>query len=124
VPDADLTRQREVVDAFLAASRNGDFGALLALLDPDVVLRADQAAVQMGASGEALGAAAVAGFFSGRARAARPALINRAAGAVWAPGGTPRLVFDFTITGGKIIAIDLLADPDQLQELELEILDR
>ena len=84
-PDADLARQREVVDAFLAASRGGDFGALVALLDPEVVLRADAAAVRAGASGEVHGAAEVAGTFSGRARAARPALVNGAAGLVWAP---------------------------------------
>src|SRR5438105_7873265 len=70
-PDADLTRQREVVDAFLAASRGGDFDALLAVLDPDVVLRADSAAVHMGASREVRGAAAVAKQFSGRARFAQ-----------------------------------------------------
>src|SRR6516225_1425889 len=77
-PDADLARQREVVDAFLAASRGGDFGALVALLDPEVVLRADAAAVRSGAPGEVHGAAEVAGTFSGRARAARPALVNGA----------------------------------------------
>src|SRR3989441_13163523 len=85
VPDADLTRQREVVDAFLAASRGGDFDALLAVLDPDVVLRADRAAVAAGASGEVRGAPAVARQFSGRARVAQPALVNGAAGAEWAP---------------------------------------
>jgi RNA polymerase sigma factor (sigma-70 family) len=123
VPDADLTRRREVVDAFLAASRNGDFGALLALLDPDVVLRADRAAVRAGASTEIRGAAAVADTFSGRARFAQPALVNGAAGAVWAPGGRPRVVFGFTITRGKIVEIDLLADPERLRQLELAILD-
>src|SRR3989441_1458610 len=84
VPDADLTRQREVVDAFLAASRGGDFDALLAVLDPDVVLRGDRAAVQTGAPEEVRGARAVAGTFSGRARFAQPALVNGAAGLVWA----------------------------------------
>ncbi len=120
-PDADLARQREVVDAFLAASRGGDFAALVALLDPDVVLRADQAAVRTGASSEVRGAAAVANTFSGRARAARPALVNGAAGLVWAPGGRPRVVFDFTIKGGKIVEIDMVADPDRLRELDLAI---
>src|SRR5213082_897901 len=86
VPDADLTRSREVVDAFLAASRGGDFDSLLTLLDPDVVLRADHAAVHMGSSREVCGAPAVAKQFSGRARAAQPALVNGAAGLVWAPG--------------------------------------
>ncbi len=122
-PPADRAHQRAVVDAFLAAARNGDFGALLALLDPDVVLRADPTAVQMGASKEVRGAAAVAGFFAGRARAARPALVNGAAGAVWAPGGRPRVVFNFTITRGKVVAIDLLADPERLRQLDLTVLD-
>src|SRR3989440_2763489 len=121
-PDADLTRQREVVDAFLAASRGGDFDALLALLDPDVVLRADETAVRAGATREVRGAPAVAGTFSGRARVAQPALVNGAAGAVWAPGGRPRVVFRFTITGGKIAAIDLVAEPERLRQLDLVVL--
>ena len=123
VPDADLTRQRTVVDAFLTASRDGDFDALLALLDPDVVLRADHAAVQVGASKEVHGAAAVAATFAGRARAARPALVNGVAGAVWAPGGRPRIVFDFTMSDGKIVAIELLADPERLRRLDLAVRD-
>jgi RNA polymerase sigma factor (sigma-70 family) len=122
VPDADLIRQRVVVDAFLAASRGGDFDALLAVLDPDVVLRADRAAVQAGASSEVRGAAAVAKTFSGRARAAQPALVNGAAGAVWAPGGRPRVVFGFTITREKIVEINMLADPERLCQLDLKIL--
>src|SRR2546428_10357383 len=113
VPDGDLTRQREVVDAFLAASRGGDFDALLALLDPDVVLRADREAVQMGASGEVRGAAAVARTFSGRARVAQPALVNGAAGAVWAQGGRPRVVFEFTITGGGGVPRHPVAHPQR-----------
>ncbi len=120
---ADRLRQREIVDAFLAASRGGDLAALIALLDPDVVLRADEAAVLTGATSEVLGAQAVAETFSGRARAARLALVDGAAGAVWAPGGTPRVVFAFTIADGKIAAIDLLADPTRLQHLDLRILD-
>ncbi len=123
VPDTDLTRQRAVVGAFLAASRGGDFDALLAMLDPDVVLRSDSAAVQVGASREVRGAPAVAEQFSGRARAAQPALVNGVAGAVWAPGGEPRVVFGFTITHGKIVAIDLLADPERLRELDVAVLD-
>jgi RNA polymerase sigma factor (sigma-70 family) len=121
--DADLTRQRAVVDAFLAAARGGDFDTLLAMLDPDVVLRADRAAVSEGASGEVRGAAAVAQQFSGRARVAQPALVDGAVGAVWAPGGRPRVVFDFTITRGKIVAITILADPERLRQLDLAILD-
>lgn len=119
--EIDRARQRQVVDAFLAASRDGDLDALLAVLDPDVVLHADQAAVRMGASEEVRGARSVADTFSGRARAAEPALINGAVGAVWAHGGRPRVVIDFTITDGKIVAVNLLADPEQLSQLDLEI---
>jgi RNA polymerase sigma factor (sigma-70 family) len=122
-PDADLTRQRAVVDAFLAAARGGDFDALVAVLDPEVVVRADRAAVHTGASREVRGAAAVADTFSGRARAAQPALVNGAAGAVWAPGGRPRVVFGFTVTRGKIVAIDILADPERLRQLDLALLE-
>jgi ketosteroid isomerase-like protein len=122
IPDANLTRQREVVDAFLAASRGGDFDALLALLDPDVVLRADRAAVQAGATEEVRGAVAVAGTFAGRARVARPALVDGAVGAVWVQGGQPRVVFGFTITQGKILEINLVAEPDRLRQLDLTIL--
>jgi RNA polymerase sigma factor (sigma-70 family) len=118
-PDADLARQRAVVDAFLAASREGDFDALVALLDPEVVVRADRAAVRSGASEEVRGAAAVAGTFSGRARAARPALVDGAPGAVWAPGGRPRVAFGFTVTSGRIVRIDLLADPERLARSQL-----
>jgi RNA polymerase sigma-70 factor (ECF subfamily) len=124
VPDVESTRRREVVDAFLAAARGGDFEALLAVLDPAVVLRADGEAVRLGAAPEARGATAVASFFKGRARAARPALMDGAAAVVWAVGGQPRVVFDFTIAEGKIVAIDLLAEPELLGELELVILDR
>jgi RNA polymerase sigma-70 factor (ECF subfamily) len=122
--DADLPLQRKVVDAFLAASRGGDFDALLAVLDPDVVLRTDRAAMQMmGASSEVRGAPVVAKQFSGRAQAAQPALVNGAVGLVWAPGGQPRVVFSFTITHGKIAAIDIRADPARLQKLDLSVLD-
>lgn len=121
-PNADLTRQRAVVDAFLAASRDGDFDTLLALLDPEVVLRADHAAVQAGASEEVRSASAVAGTFSGRVRATQPALIDGAAGAVWLVHGKPRVVFSFTITRGKIVEVDLLADPEHLRQLDLTIL--
>ena len=123
VPDADRPRQREVVAAFLATSRGGDFEALLKLLDPDVVLRADGAAVQAGAAGEVLGAPDVAETFSGRATAAQLALVDGAAGAVWAPGGRPRVVFGFTVRRGKIVEIELLADPVRLGQLDLEFLD-
>jgi RNA polymerase sigma factor (sigma-70 family) len=123
VNDADAGRRREVVAAFLAASREGDFDALLALLDPDVVLRADASAVRIGASMEVSGAAAVAGTFAGRARFAQPALLDGVPGAVWAPGGNPKIVFGFTIARGRIVEIELFADPGRLGELDLEILD-
>ncbi len=122
VPDADLTRRRQIVDAFLAASRDGNFDALVAVLDPDVVLRADGAAVQAGAEEEVRGAAAVAELFSGRARAAQPALVDGTAGLVWAPGGKPRVVFGFTIANGKITEIELVADPERIGRLDLAIL--
>jgi RNA polymerase sigma-70 factor (ECF subfamily) len=111
-----------VIDAFLAASRDGDFEALLAVLDPDVVLRADQAAVDAGAAREVRGAASVAKTFAGRARFAQPALVNGAVGAVWAPGGRPRVVFSFTISHGKIVEIDILADAARLRQLDLVVL--
>jgi RNA polymerase sigma factor (sigma-70 family) len=122
VPDADLTRQREVVNAFLAASRGGDFEALLAVLDPDVVLRLDRGAVPSGASKEVRGASAVArlGFsFSGRGWAAQPALVNGAAGVVMTRDGRPFSVVGFTVRRGKIVAIDILADPARLRRLDL-----
>lgn len=130
-PDADRRRQREIVGAFLAASRDGDFEALVALLDPDVVLHADRVAVETsearvarGAprlSSEVRGAAAVAETFKGRARAAQPALVGGVPGLVFAPGGRPWAVFAFTIANGKITAIDLIADPERLAELALDI---
>ncbi len=121
-PGADLASQREVVGAFLAAARQGDFDALLAVLDPDVVLRADRAAVRTGALAEVRGAAAVAEQFCGRARAAQLALVNGAAGAVWAQGGKPRVVFGFTIADGKIVAIGILADRNRLSQLDLAVI--
>jgi RNA polymerase sigma-70 factor (ECF subfamily) len=119
----DLARRREVVGAFLAASRGGDFDALVAMLDPDAVLRADRTVVQMGATAEVRGAAEVAGTLSGRARAARPALVNGSAGLVWVQGGEPRVVFDFTIEDGKITGIEMVGDPDRLGQLDLELLE-
>jgi RNA polymerase sigma factor (sigma-70 family) len=126
LPDADLTRQREVVDVFLAAARDGDFDALLAVLDPDVVLRADRGAVPPGASRVVRGARTaaeqalrfwrVAGF-------ARPALVNGAAGIVaFAPDGRPFSVVGFTVRRGKIVEIDVLADPARLRQLDLAVL--
>jgi RNA polymerase sigma-70 factor (ECF subfamily) len=120
--DANLSGQRAVIDAFLAASRNGDFAGLLAALAPDVVLRADDAVVSVGAAREARGAEAVARQFSGRARDAHPALINGAVGLVWAPGGLPRVVFAFTIKDGKIVAIEMLGDPARLGAMTVRML--
>jgi RNA polymerase sigma factor (sigma-70 family) len=126
VPDADLTRQREVVDAFLAASREGDLEALLAVLDPDVVLRADWGAVLAGISREVRGARAVAEgalTFARLAPFAQPALVNGAAGVIVAPRGQPFSVMGFTVRGGKIVEIDILADPARLRRLDLAVLD-
>ena len=103
---------REVVDAFLAASRGGDFERLLALLDPGAVVRADAAAVQMGSDALVSGAQSVAQTFAGRARAARPALIDGGAGAAWLQEGATKVAFGFTIVDGLITEIELLADPD------------
>jgi RNA polymerase sigma factor (sigma-70 family) len=115
--DADQGRRRAVVDAFLAASRGGDFAALLTVLAPDVVLRSDAAAVRAGSEPEVRGATAVAATFSGRARAAQPALLDGGVGAMWAPGGTPRVVFAFTFAGETITGIHIRADPEELARL-------
>lgn len=122
-PDPDATRHRDVVAAFLTASRGGDLDALLALLDPDVVLRADAAGVAAGAANEVRGATAVAGTFAGRAQDARLALVDGVARAVWAPGGRARVVFGFTIVGVTIVEIELLADSTLLGELDLQMLE-
>ncbi|MFD3436015.1 RNA polymerase sigma factor SigJ [Streptomyces sp. NPDC058685] len=121
VPD-DQNRQREVVDAFIAASRGGDFDALVALLDPDVVLRADAGALPAMPSREVRGARQVAGqalAFQQFSQFSRRVLVNGGAGIVTAPGGRTLSVMGFTITGGKIVAIDILADPDRLSRLDL-----
>jgi RNA polymerase sigma factor (sigma-70 family) len=125
VPDADLATQREVVEAFLAAAREGDFDALVAVLDPDVVLRADAGALPAG--GEVRGAEAVARgtlAFSRLNLYVRPALINGAVGLVSTRGGKPFSVVGFTVRGGKITELDILADPERLRQLDLSILDR
>lgn len=123
--DSSLTRQREIVAAFLAAARGGDFDALLALLDPEVIYRADGAAVAVGSTAEIRGAAAVARQFAGRAQFAQAALVDGAAGAVWAPSGQPRVIFAFIIgDDGRIAAIELIADPARIQQIELTIPDR
>ena len=126
VPDAGLDTQRSVADAFLAAARDGDFEALLAVLDPDVVLRADVGPLPAGGSREVRGAREVAGqalFFSGLGLVLRPALVNGVVGAVSTRDGEPFSVGAFTIRGGKIVAIDILADPERIGRLDLAILD-
>lgn len=124
VPDPDLARQREVVDAFLAAARGGDFEALLTVLDPDVVLRFDKPELLRSPSSVIRGAAAIAeNAIKGGARAARPALVNGAVGLAVAPRGRLFLVLDFTIRGGKIVAIDAIADPEHLQQLDVVTFD-
>src|SRR5215208_6398718 len=124
--DAGLACQREAVDAFLAASREGDFEALLAVLDPDVVLRIDGGAVRAGLSREVRGVRAVAEqtlTFSRLSPFVRPALVNGAAGVVVAPRGRPFAVMGFTVRRGKIVEIDVLADPARLRQLDLAVPD-
>ena len=125
-PDPDLARQREVVDAFLAAARDGDFDALVAVLDPDVVLRADGGAARGRYSVVIHGARSVAeqAVMAQRlAPFARPALVNGAAGVVAVAAGRVLSVMGFTVTHGKIVAMDVLYDPERLADLDLTILD-
>jgi RNA polymerase sigma-70 factor (ECF subfamily) len=125
-PDADLTRQREVVDAFFAASRDGDFDALVAVLDPEIVLRSDGGLARPSLTLEIRGAQAVAqqALLSRRLSPfVRRALINGAAGVVVAANGRALFVMAFTVSGGKIVAIDVLADPERLHQLDLAALD-
>ena len=122
VPDPDPARQRRVVDAFFAAARKGDFDALVAVLDPDIVLREDGGTLRPDVSALIRGAGAVAGralTFTRLSPHVRPALVNGAAGVVVAPGGRPFAVMAFTVTNGKIVEIDVLADPQRLSEIEL-----
>jgi RNA polymerase sigma-70 factor (ECF subfamily) len=124
---ADLARHREVVEAFFRASRAGDLQGLLAVLDPDVVLRPDAEALRMGVRTGWLpsalhGAEAVATRFAGQAQAAQPALIDGVPGAVWAAGGRPVVVFGFTIRNGKVVEIELVADSERLGRLKIETL--
>src|SRR5215207_4533931 len=123
VPDADLETQREVVDAFLAAARDGDFDRLVAVLDPDIVLRAD-----LGAAGsrEVRGAAAVIGqamTYAQLGLVMKPALINGAVGLVTTRDGQPFSVGGFTVRDGRIVEMDWLADPERLSQLDMTILD-
>jgi RNA polymerase sigma-70 factor (ECF subfamily) len=119
--EVDPERQREVVDAFLAASRNADFDGLLALLDPDVVFRADPAAAQFGGVAEIRGADSVAEAFLGRAAAAQVGLLDGQIGVIVAPRGRLLLVLDVTIIDGKIVAVDAIADPGHLESMNMEV---
>jgi RNA polymerase sigma factor (sigma-70 family) len=121
-PDADVSRQRQVVEAFLAASRSGDFEGLLAVLDPDVVFRADHAAQRLGALAEIRGAAAVAETFKGRAQAAKPALVDGALALAVIFGGRLRIVLRLTITGERIAAVEAVADAERIGEFDVEVL--
>ncbi|HEV8446381.1 MAG TPA: sigma-70 family RNA polymerase sigma factor [Gemmatimonadaceae bacterium] len=121
--DVDRERQREVVDAFLRAAREGDFEALLAVLDPDVVARVGTAAAALGSAEEVRGASDVAKIFVGRAKGAQPALIDGAPGLVWAPGGHPRMVFSFTTADGMVTSIELISDAARLGAMDLVIAD-
>lgn len=120
--DPDLTRQRQVVDAFLAAARDGDFEALLAVLDPDVVLRTDGGAHRSDLSAVIRGAAAVAVasramMFAGLADASQPMLVNGAAGIIATAGGQVMSLMAFTVSNGRIVEINVLADPERLREV-------
>jgi len=126
VPDPDLDRQREVVEAFFAASRDGDFEALVAVLDPDVLLVADGGESRPDLSRVIRGAREVASqafMFRSLGPYVRPALVNGAVGVVVAPEGKPFSVLGFTVTGGKIVEIDAIGDPDRLARLDLAFLD-
>jgi RNA polymerase sigma-70 factor, ECF subfamily len=128
---AEVVERRHIVSAFLAASRDGDFARLVAVLSPDVVLRADELAVRTAAerqqhgapslAPEVRGAALVADAFKGRARGASAALIDGEPGAVWAMGGVVRSAFVFVVERGQITGIDLVMDPAHLAELEVKI---
>jgi RNA polymerase sigma factor (sigma-70 family) len=121
-PDAPReTGDHEVVDAFLEASRNGDFARLLALLDPDAVVRADGAAVQLGSEALVTGARGVAETFVGRARTAKAAVLDGGPGAAWQLHGETKVAFGFTVVDGLITEIELLADPQVLGEQRVQL---
>jgi RNA polymerase sigma-70 factor (ECF subfamily) len=123
----DLSRHQEIVKAFFRASRDGDFQALLAVLDPDVALRPDAAALAMGArtgwiTSELRGPEAVATRFSGNAQAAQVALLDGVPGGVWAANGKPVVAFAFTVRDGKVADIELIADSERLGRMNIELL--
>ena len=115
----DVQRRREVVGAFLAAARAGDFEGLLRLLAPDVRMRADAVAVSLGSPPLIRGASAVAATFAGRAQTAEEALIDGLPGLIWAPRGRPRVVWEFDVVGGRIVQIVMVADRERLARLAL-----
>jgi RNA polymerase sigma-70 factor (ECF subfamily) len=119
---SDPEQQRAVVQAFLAASRRGDFEALVALLHPDAVVAADEASVRMGGPEMIAGASGVAGLFSGRAQGAQAALVDGGVGVVWMVRGAPRVVFDFAVEDGRVVHIDMLADPETLSHMDVAVL--
>jgi RNA polymerase sigma factor (sigma-70 family) len=121
-PDTDISRQRKIVEAFLAASRNSDFEGLLEVLDPDVVFRADQAAQRLGSLAEIRGAAAVAETFKGRAQAAKPALVDGELGVAVVLGGQLRIVLRLTLAGDRIAAMEAVADAEQIGRFDVEVL--
>lgn len=123
-PDVDPARQREVVDAFFAASRDGDFSALVAVLDPDAVLRSDGGVARPAASALLHGGSAIAKqalTYGQLAPYVRPVLVNGTAGVVVVPHGRPVSIMAFTVRNGRITAIDVLADPDRLDELDVAV---
>jgi RNA polymerase sigma-70 factor, ECF subfamily len=121
-PDAELGHKRRIVDAFIKASRDGDFEGLLAVLDPDVVVRADAAAQRLGSLAEIRGAQAVAQAFKGRARAAKTALVDGEPGAAVILGGQLRIALLVSFAGDRIVAIEAVADEEVLAQIDLEVL--
>jgi RNA polymerase sigma factor (sigma-70 family) len=122
--DGDAPRQRRIVEAFLAASRDGDFEGLLAVLDPDVVFRADAAAQRLGSLAEIRGATAVAETFKGRAQTAKPALVDGGTALAVILGGQLRIVLQFTIVGDRIAAFEAIADAERIAAFDIEVLSR
>ncbi len=120
VSEADPGRRRAVVDAFLAASRAGDFDALLALLDPAATMTADAAAVGMGSPEVVRGAAGIASTFSGRAQGARALTVDGARSLAWIVGGRPKVVWDLVIEGGRITHIDMLAAAETIETMDID----
>ena len=123
-PATDRRGQRQIVDAFLAAAKTGDFEMLLSLLSPDAELVADAAAIALGAPAVLVGPRDVASRFSGGAKAARTALLDGQAGLVWMQGGQTKVAFDFTLVDGQVTRIEMIADPDVLGEIDIEVVGR